>query len=120
MLQEKTKKTKKKQVNSAIDANLILATDKRIIITNNTGFRTKNLIQDMPFDSINSIKLQEGDLSSSIVFNGSGFANVAEMSEASIQRAWGIEEENNSGLCAKNRCKGVCKYSKRTNRKEWC
>ena len=98
-------KDKEKQVNSAIDANLILATDKRIIITNNTGFRTKNLVQDMPFDSINSIKLQEGDFSSSIVFNGSGFANVAEMSEASIQRAWGIEEETILGSVPKTDAK---------------
>ena len=45
----KNKGYKEKQVNSAIDANLILATDKRIIITNNAGFRTKNLVQDMPF-----------------------------------------------------------------------
>ena len=90
---KKEEEGEKKQKNSTIDVNLILATDKRIIITNNTGFGTKNLVQDMPFDSISSIKLQEGSLSSSIIFNGAGFAKVDDISQASIQRSWGIEEE---------------------------
>ena len=89
----KNKKEEKKQKDSTLDVNLILATDKRILITSNTGFGSKNLIRDMPFDSISSIKLQEGTLSSSIVFNGVGFAEVSDISQASLQRAWGIEEE---------------------------
>ena len=89
----KNKKEEKKQKNSTVDANLILATDKRILITTSTGFGSKNLIRDMPFDSISSIKLQEGSLSSSIVFNGAGFAEVGDISQASLQRSWGIEEE---------------------------
>ena len=44
-------------------------------------------------------------MSSSIVFNGSGFANVSEMSEASIQRAWGIEEETILGSVPKTDAK---------------
>ena len=89
----KNKKQEKKPKKSTIDVNLILATDKRIIITNNTGFGTKNLVQDMPFDSISSIKLQEESLSSSIIFSGSGFTEMDDISRASIQRSWGIEEE---------------------------
>ena len=89
----KNKKEEKQQKNPTLDANLILATDKRILIASGTGFGNKNLVKDMPFDSISSIKLQEGTMSSSIIFNGVGFAKVDDISEASLQRAWGIEEE---------------------------
>ena len=89
----KNKKEEKKQRNSTLDANLILATDKRILITSSTGFGSKDLIKDMPFDSISKIKLQEGTLSSSVVFNGAGFAKIDDISQASLQRSWAIEEE---------------------------
>ena len=88
-----TKKDKEKQSNSTTSVNLILATDKRIIIINNTGFGMRDIIKDMPYDSISSIKFQEGSLSSSIVFNGAGFAEIDAISQASLQRAWGIEKE---------------------------
>ena len=88
-----TKIDKEKQAPSATYANLMFATDKRIIIVNNTGFGSKNIIQDMTYDSINSITLQEGPLQSSLVFNGAGFAEVDAMSQASLQRAWAIEDE---------------------------
>ena len=88
-----TKQDKEKQERSATGANIIFATDKRIIIKNITAFGTKNLVEDMPYDHINSIKLQEGPLSSSIVFDGAGFAEVNTISQDSLQRAWGIEKE---------------------------
>ena len=91
-----TRKVKEKQASSATNADLIFATDKRIITTGNSGFGTKNTIKDMPFDSISSIKLQEGSplsSSSSIIFNGAGFTKIDDISQASINRAWGIEEE---------------------------
>ena len=84
---------KEKQKDSETDANLIFATDKRIISVNHAGFGKKDLIQDMPYDFINSIKLQEGQLLSSVVFNGAGFAELDELNQSSIQRAWAIEEE---------------------------
>ena len=74
--------------------NLIFATNKRILLVNNTKFRTKNLIKDLPYDSISSLTLLEDSLLSTIVFNGAGFAEVNTMSQASLQRAWGIEEES--------------------------
>ena len=91
-----TRKVKEKQTSSATDADLIFATDKRIITANSSGFGKKNTIKDMPFDTISSIKLQEGPSlpsSSSIIFNGAGFTKIDDISQASIDRAWGIEEE---------------------------
>ena len=70
-----TRKIKEKQASSATDADVIFATDKRIITASSSGFGKKNTIKDMPFDTISSIKLQEGPplpSSSSIIFNGAG------------------------------------------------
>ena len=88
-----TRQDKEKQTRSATNASMIFATDKRIIIRNVTALGIKNLIKDMPYDNISSLKLQEGSLSSAIVFNGAGLAEVNTISQASLQRAWGIEEE---------------------------
>ena len=88
-----TRQDKEKQTRSVINVNMIFATDKRIIIRNTTALGMKNLIKDMPYDNISSLKLQEGSLLSTIVFNGTGFAEVNTISQASLQRAWGIEEE---------------------------
>ncbi len=88
-----TRQDKEKQACSATNVNMIFATDKRIIIRNATALGMKNLIKDMPYDNISSLKLQEGSLSSAIIFNGAGFAEVNTISQASLQRAWGIEEE---------------------------
>ena len=88
-----TRQDKEKQVRSATNASMIFATDKRIIIKNSTTLGMKNLIKDMSYDNISSLKLQEGPLSSTIVFNGAGLAEVNTISQASLQRAWGIEEE---------------------------
>ena len=101
----KKQKEEKKQRNSTLDANMILATDKRILITSSTGFGSKDLIKDMPFDSISKIKLQEGTLSSSVVFNGAGFAKVGDISQASLQRSWAIEEETTIGSIPKTDAK---------------
>ena len=88
-----TRQDKEKQARSVINVNMIFATDKRIIIRNTTALGMKNLIKDMFYDNISSLKLQEGSLLSTIVFNGAGFAEVNTISQASPQRAWGIEEE---------------------------
>lgn len=88
-----TRQDKEKQVRSATNVDMIFATDKRIVIRNATTLGMKNLIRDMPYDNISSLKLQEGPMSSAIVFNGAGFAKVNTISQASMQRAWGIEEE---------------------------
>ena len=88
-----TRQDKEKQTPSATNVNMIFATDKRIIIRNDTALGMKNLIKDMPYDNISSLKLQEGPLSSAIVFNGAAFAEINTISQASLQRAWGIEEE---------------------------
>ena len=88
-----TRQDKEKQESSATNASMIFVTDKRIIIRNATSFGMKDLIQDMPYDNISSIKLQEGLSSSRVVFNGAEFAEVDTMSQESLQRAWGIEEE---------------------------
>ena len=88
-----TRQDKEKQARSVINVNMIFATDKRIIIRNTTALGMKNLIKDMFYDNISSLKLQEGSLLSTIVFNGAGFAEVNTISQASLQRAWGIEEE---------------------------
>ncbi len=88
-----TRQDKEKQTRSVTNTNMIFATDKRIIVRNATTFGIKNCIKDMPYDNINSLKLQEGVLSSAIVFNGAGFAELNTISQASLQRAWGIEEE---------------------------
>ncbi len=88
-----TKQDKEKQARSTTNVNIIFATDKRIIVRNVTALGMKNLIKDMSYDNIGSLKLQEGPLSSAIIFNGAGFAEVNTISQASLQRAWGIEEE---------------------------
>ena len=88
-----TQDEEKKQEHSVTDVNMIFVTDKRILIRNDTTRGAKSLIRDMPYDNISSLKLQEGLLTSSVVFNGAGFAEVNTISQASLQRAWGIEEE---------------------------
>ena len=88
-----TEQDKEKQKQSETNASMIFVTDKRIIIKNATSIGMKDLIQDMPYDNISSIKLQEGLGSSRVVFNGARFAEVNTMSQESLQRAWGIEEE---------------------------
>ena len=88
-----TRQDKESKVLFANNENLIFATNKRIILVNNTKFGTKDLIKDLPYDSISSLTLLEDSLLSTIVFNGAGFAEVNTMSQASLQRAWGIEEE---------------------------
>ena len=88
-----TEQDKEKQKRSETNASMIFVTDKRIIIRNATSLGMKDLIQDMPYDNISSIKLREGLASSTVTFNGAGFAEVNTMSQESLQRAWGIEEE---------------------------
>ena len=88
-----TGQDKERQKRSETNASMIFVTDKRIIFRNATSLGMKDLIQDMPYDNISSIKLQEGLTSSRVVFNGAGLAEVNTMSQESLQRAWGIEEE---------------------------
>ena len=88
-----TRQDKEKQTRSADNTSMIFATDKRIIIRNTTSLGMKNLIKDMPYDNISSLKLQEGSLSSAIIFNSAGFAEINTVSQTSMQRAWGIEKE---------------------------
>ncbi|MGH1522355.1 MAG: PH domain-containing protein, partial [Nitrosopumilus sp.] len=88
-----TGQEKEKQLRSATNASMIFVTDKRIIIRNTTSLGMKDVIEDMPYDHISSLKLHEGLLSSAIIFNGAGFAEINTVSQASMQRAWGIEEE---------------------------
>ena len=88
-----TRQGKEKQERSTTNADMIFVTDKRIIIRNTTTLGMKNYVKDMPFDTISSLKLQEGPLSSAVVFSGAGFAEINTISQESLQRAWGIEEE---------------------------
>lgn len=88
-----TRQSKEKKAHYVTKTNSIFTTNKRIIILHAKAFGKKNLIKDMPHDSISSIKLHEGPLSSAIVFNGAGFAEINTISQASLQRAWGIEKE---------------------------
>ena len=88
-----TGQDKEKQKHSETSPSMIFVTDKRIIIKNDTSIGMKDLIQDMHMIILVQLKLQEGLGSSRIVFNGARFAEVNTMSQESLQRAWGIEEE---------------------------
>ena len=88
-----TRQDSEKQARSADNASIIFATDKRILIRNISSLGMKSLIEEMPYDDIISLKLQEGNLSSTVIFNGVGFAEINTVSQVSMQRAWGIEKE---------------------------
>ena len=83
----------KQKTNSVTSADLIFATDKRIIIKNITKFGSKNIIQDLPYENITSITLHDGPNHSTIVFDGAEFADINTISQASLQRFWGVEKE---------------------------
>lgn len=63
-----TGQEKEKQLRSATNASMIFVTDKRIIIRNTTSLGMKDVIEDMPYDHISSLKLHEGLLSSAYNF----------------------------------------------------
>jgi len=88
-----TRQERERHAHAKTSPNMIFATDKRIIIESMESFGRRNHVKDMPYDSIRTLKLQEGPLSSDVVFNGAGFVEINTITQASLQRAWGFEEE---------------------------
>ncbi len=74
--------------------NTIFATDRRILIRNPTMLWMRSAVEDMPYESLSSVKLQVGVFSSTIVFTGPGFGEVNRISRASLDKAWGRDEEH--------------------------
>ena len=89
-----TKQEKEKQkIDSATNADFIFATDKRLIIKNITKFGAKNIIQDLPYENITSLTLRDGPEHSTLILEGAEFADIDTISQASLQRYWGVEKE---------------------------
>lgn len=74
--------------------NTIFATDRRIMIRNPTMLGLRSAMEDYPYDSISSVKLQVGVFTSTIVLTGPGFGEVNRMSRSAQPRAWGRGEES--------------------------
>lgn len=71
----------------------IFATDRRLLIRNPTMMGLRSAVEDIPYDSISSVKLQVGVFTSTLVFTGPGFGEVNRISQYSLVRAWGRDEE---------------------------
>ena len=83
----------KQKIDSATNADFIFATDKRLIIKNITKFGAKNIIQDLPYENITSLTLRDGPEHSTLILEGAEFADIDTISQASLQRYWGVEKE---------------------------
>ena len=73
---------------SALTPNVIIATDRRVIIRNPFMLGLKSELVDIPYDIITSVKLQKGVFTSTILFKAPALVNQSKL---------GLLDENISG-----------------------
>jgi len=73
--------------------NTIFATDKRILIRNPTMLGLRKSVHDISYDTITSVKIEEGVFSATLIFTGPGFGEVNRISKFSMDRSWGRNED---------------------------
>lgn len=64
---------------SALTPNIVIATDRRIIIRDPYALGLKSEIVDIPFDVITSVKLLKGVLTSTILFKAPALVNQSKL-----------------------------------------
>lgn len=64
---------------SALTPNIVIATDRRIIIRNPYMLGLKSELVDIPYDVITSVKLQKGVLTSTILFRAPALVNPSKL-----------------------------------------
>src|SRR5918997_5603501 len=74
-------------------ANIVFATDKRIIIRNPTMLGMRENIEDIPYDKMTSVKLEKGVFSSTILIRAPGLSEMSRVSKYSGLIAWGRGED---------------------------
>jgi hypothetical protein len=73
---------------SALTPNVVIATDRRVIIRNPFMLGLKSELVDIPYDIITSVKLQKGVFTSTILFKAPALVNQSKL---------GLLDENISG-----------------------
>jgi hypothetical protein len=73
---------------SALTPNVVIATDRRVIIRNPLMLGLKSELVDIPYDIITSVKLQKGVFTSTILFKAPALVNQSKL---------GLLDENISG-----------------------
>ncbi|MDQ5869866.1 MAG: PH domain-containing protein [Thermoproteota archaeon] len=64
---------------SALTPNIVIATDRRIIIRNPFMLGLKSELVDIPYDVITSVKLQKGVFTSTILFKAPALVNPSKL-----------------------------------------
>jgi Bacterial PH domain/Short C-terminal domain len=73
---------------SALTPNIVIATDRRVLIRNPYMLGLKSDLVDIPYDVITSVKLQKGVFTSTILFKAPALVNQSKL---------GLLDENVSG-----------------------
>src|ERR671914_2248784 len=73
--------------------NIVFATDKRVIIRNPTMLGMRENIEDIPYDTMTSVKLEKGVFSSTILIRAPGLSEMSRVSKYSGLIAWGRGED---------------------------
>jgi len=92
--------------------NTIFATNKKIIIRNPTMLGLRESVEEIPYDQITSVKLENGLFSSSIVIRSPGLSELSRMGNSSGLIAWGRSEEGQIDAIPKDKAEKIVQIIK--------